>query len=176
MEPEDRPNFKKMNPFKPGLTSFERPLDIDPMEIHEQYPTQALHYDHDPGQASQESPLAPSQAPAHLPAPAKLPNPKKNKPSGPRARRPNTDKFEANAKNRRMSEARERMKTKKKQIACEQNATTAENTVEQEAEDYATMAAEMEAEMEAGLEQEEPEDNETMAAEMEAMLEQEELW
>lgn len=69
-----------------------------------------------------------------------------------------------------MSEARERMKTKKKQIAREQNAIMAEKSSEQEAQDYETMAAEMEG----GLEQEEPEDNEMMAAEMEAMLEQEE--
>lgn len=161
MEPKDRPNFKNTNPYKP--------LDIDPTE-QEQYPTQALHYDHDLGQASQEPPLASSQAPAYLPAPAKLPNPKINKPSGPRARRLNKDKLEGNAKTQSMSEARERMKAKKKQIAREQSAIMAGKSSEQEAEDYETMAAEMEAE----LEQEEPEDNEMMAAEMEAMLEQEE--
>lgn len=160
MEPKDRPNFKSRNPYKP--------LDIDPTE-HEQYPTQALHYDHDLGQASQEPPLAPSQAPAHLPALAKLPNPKINKPSGPRARRLNKGKLGRNAKTQSMSEARERMKEKKEQIAREQNAAMAEKTLEQEAEDNETMAAEMEA----WLEQEEPEDNEMMAAEMEAMLEQE---
>lgn len=163
MEPKDRPNFKIRNPYKP--------LDIDPTE-NEQYPTQALHYDHDLGQASQEPPLAPSQAPSHLPALAKLPNPKKNKPSGgPRSRRLNNDKLGGNAKTQSMSEARERMKAKKKQIAREQNAAMAEKTLEQEAEDNETMAAEMEA----WLEQEQPEDNEMMAAEMEAMLEQEDL-
>ena len=162
MEPKDRPNFKNRNPYKP--------LESDPTG-HEQYPTQALHYDHDLGRASQDPPLAASQAPAHLPAPAKLPSPKKNKPSGPGVRRLNKDKLGGNAKTQSMSEARERMKAKKKQIAQEQNATVAETTWEQEAEDYEAMAAEMEA----GLEQaEEPEDNEAMAAEMEAMLEQEE--
>lgn len=161
MEPKDRPNFKNRNPYKP--------LGIDLTE-HEEYPTQAPHYDHDLGQASQEPPLAPSQAPAHLPARAKLPNPKKNKPSGPGARRLDKDKLGGNTKTQSMSEARERMKAKKEQIAREQNATMAEKPWEQEAEYYEAMAAEMEA----GLEQEEPEDIEMMAAEMEATLEQEE--
>ena len=107
MEPKDRPNFTNRNPYKP--------LDLDPTE-HEQYPTQALHYYHDLGQASQEPPLAPSQAPAHLPALAKLPNPKISQPSGPRARRLNKDELGGNARAESMSEARERMKAKKKQI------------------------------------------------------------
>lgn len=161
MEPKDRPNFMNRNPYKP--------LDIDPTE-HEQYPTQARHYGHDPSQASQEPPLAPSQAPANLPTLAKLPNSKKNKPSGPRARRLDKDKLGGKAKNQSMSEARERMKAKKRQISQEQNAAMAENSLEQEAEDNETMAAEMEAWLE---EQEDPGDNEMMATEMEAMLEQE---
>lgn len=158
MKPEDRPNFEKRNPYKPSPSSFERPLDIDPTEIHEQYPTQALHYDHDLGQACQEPLLVPNQAPTHPPAPAKLPNPKKNKPSGPRVHRPNKDKPEGDVRTQRISEARERMKTKKKQIVREQNAIAAEKAVEQEAEDCETMAAEMEA----MLEQVEPGDSEEL--------------
>lgn len=160
MEPKDRPNFKNRNPYKP--------LDLDPTE-HEQYHTQALHYDHDLGQANQEPPLAPSQAPAHLPAWAKLPNPKISQPSGPRARRLDKDELGGNARAQSMSEAQERMKAKKKQITREHNAAMAEKTLEQEVGENETATG-----MEAPLEQEESEDNETMAAEMEAWLEQEE--
>lgn len=169
MEPKDRPNFNKRNPYKPDPTCFERPLDVDPTRTDEQYPTDSLQYGHNLGQASQEPPLAPGQAPAHPLAPARLPHSQKNKLSKPRARKPNNKKPIATAKLQRLDEARERIHTKEEQIMQEQNATTAGKTQAQEAEDFETRGAEKEAILEKGVE-----DINTMAAEMEGWLGQDE--
>lgn len=169
MEPKDRPNFNKRNPLKPDPTCFERPLDVDPTRTDEPYPTDSLQYGHNLGQASQEPPLAPGQAPAHPLAPARLPHSQKNKLSKPRARKPNNKKPQATAKLQRLDEGRERIQTKEEQIMQEQNATTAGKTQEQEAEDFETRGAEKEAILGKGVE-----DINTMAAEMEGWLGQDE--
>lgn len=150
MEPKDRPNFQKRNPYQPEPASFGTDCDQD---------------NHDLGQASQELPLAPSQAPALPPAPAKSPNSPTNKHSNPRTRGANTKKRGETAKGRRQNEARERVKTKKKQIL---NAATAENTPEEEAEDYEAMEEE-EMKAEKGME---AEDVDKMAEELENWLDQ----
>lgn len=164
MEPKDRPNFKKSNPFKPEPTSFERPLEVDPTGTEELYSDSP--YDHNMAQVSQEPPLEPSRAPAHPPTLAKLPNPPKNKPSRPRKDKTNAKSPQAATRAWRRESARERMITKKKQINQEQNAIMAGNPQEQEPEDFEKTGTEMEAMLE-----EEGEDLEATGADLEAMLE-----
>lgn len=162
MEPKDRPNFKKRNPYKPEPTSLERPLEIDSTETDKPYPEDSLQFDHNLGQTSQEPPLTASQAPAHPPASAKLLNPQKNKPSKPRTRKPNNEKAQATTMAQQQDEGRERMETTE-----EQNATAAEKTQEQAVEDYGAMEAERGAILEEGAE-----DIDTRKAEIENSLEE----
>ena len=150
MKPKDRPNFQTKNPYQHESTGFD---------------TESDQYDYGPGQARQESPLPQSQAPAHPPASVKLSDFLENQHSNARTRKTNTRKRQETAKTRRQEEARERLKTKKKQIM---NAATAEKPEEQEAEDYEAIGDEMEAELE-----KETEDVDKMAKEMEAELEME---
>lgn len=152
MEPKDRPNFKKRNPYKPEPNSFESPLEIDPTETSKGYPTDSLQYDYNLGQASQEPPFVPSQAPAHPLASAKLQNPQKNKLSKHEKRKPNNKKPQLTTRAQRQGEARERIITKRKQIIQEQNATTVDKSQEQEAENFETTGAELEAMLEEDIE------------------------
>lgn len=145
MKPKDRPNFQTKNPYQHVSTGFD---------------TESDQYDYGLGQARQESPLPQSQAPAHPPASVKLSDFLENQHSNARTRKTNTRKHRETAKTRRQEEARERLKTKKKQIM---NAATAEKT-----EDYEAIGDEMEAELE-----KETEDVDKMAKEMEAELEME---
>lgn len=146
MEPKDRPNYKQRNPYKLDPTSSERPLNLDPTETDGPYPTDSPQYDHYLGQASPEPSLSPSQAPAHPPASAKLPNPQKI--GRPGTRKPNSKKSQATGKAQRLDKARGRMNTKKQQVIQEQNTPTAGKTRGQEAEDYGAKGAETEAIME----------------------------
>lgn len=147
MKPKDRPNFQTKNPYQPESTGFE---------------TESDQYDYGLGQARQENLLPQSQAPAHPPASVRLSDFLGTQHSNTRTRKTNTRKRQETAKTRRQEEARERLKTKKKQIM---NVATAEKTEGQEAEDYDAIGEEMEAELE-----KETEDVDKMAEEMEAEL------
>lgn len=148
MEPKDRPNYKQRNPYKPDDTSSEMPLDLDPTKTDGSYPTDSLQYDCYLGQASPEPPLSSSQAPAHQPAWAKLPNPQKIRPGRPGTCKPNNNNPQVAGKAQRLDNARERMKMKKEQIIQAQDTPTAGKTRGQEAEDYGAKGAETEATLE----------------------------
>lgn len=169
MEPKDRPNYKQRNPYKPDPISSERPLNLYPTETDGPYPTDSLQYDLYLGRASPEPPLSPSQAPAHPSASAKLPNPQKIGPGRPGTRKPNNKKSQANEKAQRLDKARERMKTKKKQIIEEQSAPAVGKMQEQEAEDYGAKGAETEVILEGVAEH-----IAMMAAELEDLFERDE--